>query len=88
VASFSDETVCSGNVFAVKYYIFHCRLNVSRYAAPMGHFKSAKEFYSLVLKFYQANQKDVSMQCDDNFYDHLSAVKTFGLREDLTCTSV
>ncbi|CAB3984664.1 Hypothetical predicted protein [Paramuricea clavata] len=38
-------------------------LNVSRYAAPLGHFKSAKDFYSLALKFYQANKKDVSFCC-------------------------
>jgi hypothetical protein len=36
---------------------------VSRYAAPLGHFKSAKDFYSLALKFYQANKKDVSFCC-------------------------
>ena len=42
-------------------FIVPPRLNVSRYAAPLGHFKSAKEFYSSAFKFYQGNKKDVSI---------------------------
>ncbi|XP_028396566.1 N-alpha-acetyltransferase 25, NatB auxiliary subunit-like [Dendronephthya gigantea] len=47
------------NSMDVKHILYDTLgLNVSRYEAPLGHFKSAKEFYNSTFKFYQGNKKD------------------------------